>query len=334
MDGWVDSVPALLDWPQKWVEELEKEAALYLLRQGQLESESTLKIGSKRKEAVLALIPEWTRDPDLENRSTNSLLVLRNASFINNNASILARASVVDLITRFLSLPVDFLLDLSLHTPEPFQHILVILQSIFPFLKQHLTPSLHSIFATTLPHLLVESRDLGILHHLFPLLIGALSNSSALNPPSPPPQLIPYLLNLLTLPTNPPSPLLELAIDLLISLSTQSSNSRTILAQDAFPGHLRNLVILLEHSGKPLQASWETPGPYQGIMVRNPASLAAQAEEASQRRKRDRDVATRQLEQYGRVDVVAEVGDRPPNISPAIRKKLYTMSEPQRSIAW
>lgn len=71
-------------------------------------------------------------------------------------------------------------------------------------------------------------------------------------------------------------------------------------------------------------------------MVRNPASTTAQAEEASQRRKREREAAARQLEMYGRVELVPEggLGDRPPAISPHLKKKFYTMSEPQRSIAW
>jgi chromatin structure-remodeling complex subunit RSC9 len=330
LEGWVDSIPALLDWPTRWLVELEKEAALYQLRRGQLDGNP---LKRKKSDAVLGVIAEWTRDPDLVNRATNSLLILRNASFANNNASVMTRPSLVDFIERFFLLPLPFLLELSLRISEPIQHLLVILQSIFPILKSQLTPALLDIFGTVLPTLLVESRDSAIINLLLPLLISSFALAPTHPFPPLPPTLIPYLLKLLTL--SPAPPLLDLSIDLLITLTTSSpANTRLILSLPSFPAHLRNLMLLLEHGAKPLQATWEAPGPYQGVLIRNPASMNAQAEAAAQQRKRDRDLAARQLETHGRVELVAEVGDRPPVISQAMRKKLYSMAEPQRSIAW
>jgi len=317
LETWVDSVGALQAWPEIWLEELEREAALMAVRDG-------LVNGSKRE--VLGAIPEWTNSTSTEFRAIHSLLVLRNASFVGNNAKIICRATFLAFLARFFALPIPFLLDVTLRSPEPVQHIFVILQSIFPHI--HPSPPINRIFATVLPNLLIETRDLAMLNLLLPLL-----NSSFILPklPPPPDTLVPHLLNLLTL--QPPAPSLELTLDLLISLTLQSSLARSILALPTFPAYLKTLVMMLEHGARPTQASWEAPGSHS-LTVRNPASGAVEAEEASRRRAAAREAAQRNMEIFGGPGVLCDVGDEPPSLSQATKSRLYSLPEPRRSIAW
>ncbi len=317
LETWVDSVGALQAWPEIWLDDLEKEAALTELRDGLLYR--------KRKE-VLGAVPEWTTSATTEARAIHSLLVLRNASFVGNNAKIICRATFLAFLARFFALPIPFLLEVALRSPEAVQHILVILQSIFPHL--HPSPPIYRIFSTVLPSLLIETRDLAMLNLLLPLL----NTSHALpNLPPSPDTVIPHLLNLITL--SPPPPLLELILDLLISLTLQPPLIRSILSLTTFPAHLKTLVILLEHGARPTQASWEAPG-NQNLTVRNPAGGAVQAEEASRRRAMEREAAQNKMEIFGGPGVFCEVGDKPPTLSHATRSRLYSLPEPRRSIAW
>jgi chromatin structure-remodeling complex subunit RSC9 len=344
-----------LAYPVKWLEEVEKESVLYTLRNGNGSGQSKAReIGEGEKERMaLGIISDWTRDLELESRAINSLLILRNASFLSTNAKSICRSGFIDLVARFFSLPVDFLLEMSLRQPEPLQHLFVLIQSTFPYLQQTaLGPSLSiagagqdlsekdregrvryrnllQAFSKTLPTMIVETRDAGILHNLLPILIAAFQIP---NIPPPPPSLIPYLLNTTTL--NPPVPMLELCIDLLISLSQNSVNSRTILSNPSFPAHLRQMIILLEHGVKKTQASWEAPGQVYGVVVPNPASTSGQLEQATKRRRVEREKAQRVLESGNAMGVVVEVGDRPPVMSVLAKRKLQGMSEPARAIHW
>ena len=317
LETWVDSVGALQAWPEIWVEELEREAALLEVRDG-------LMNGAKR--AVLGVIPEWTRDPSVETRAIHSLLVLRNASLVGNNAKIICRATFLAFLARFFALPVPFLLELTLRSPEAVHHLLVILQSIVPHL--HPTPPIHRVFATVLPNILIDTRDLAMLNLLLPLLNASFGLP---NLPSPPATLVPHLLDLLSL--EPPPPLLELTLDLLISLTILTPLTRAVLALPTFPAHLKTLVILLEHDARSTQASWDAPGS-QSLTVRNPAGGAIMAEEASRRRTVEREAAQRHMEIFGGPGVFSEVGDKPPIIGHATRNRLYALAEPQRAIAW
>jgi len=364
LDQWPESVGALLRYPMKWLEEVEKESTLYALRNrrqthGQATTTTTTtgtgkEAGEKEKEAVvLGIISDWTRDLELESRAINSLLVLRNASFSSTNAKSMCRSEFIDLVARFFSMPVDFLLEMSLRQPEPLQHLFVLIQSTFPYLQQNAlgNPSSSSTtstakrqserengdryrnllqaFSRTLPTMIIETRDAGILHNLLPILIAAFQIP---NIPPPPPTLIPYLLKTMTL--QPPTPMLDLCIDLLISLSQNSVNSRTILSDSSFPAHLRHMVLLLEQGGKKTQAAWEAPGQVYGVVVPNPASTSGQLEQATKRRKVERERAQRVIEAGNPMGVVVQVGDRPPVMSAAAKRKLHAMPEPARAIHW
>lgn len=334
LEAWHESVNALLAYPTQWVGEMEKEAVLFQLRQaGAGDADSGL----------LGIVSDWTRDADLETRAINSLLVLRNASFTSNNARAICKAPYTDFLVRLFSLPADFLLDLSLRQPEVLQHVFVLIQSTFPYLAQKPPPSIDATatakpdrklldtLSKTMTSIVIETRDAGILHNLMPILIAAYQIPHIpLAPPQP--ELIPYLLKTLTL--APPPPLLDLSIDLLISLTQNSSNSRSVLSDPRFPAHLRNMVLLLEHSVRKTAAAWEAPGQLHGMVVPNPASGAGLVEQASKRRKVEREHAQKILESGNTVGVLVEVGDRPPPMSAAAKKKLLLMKEPARSIHW
>jgi hypothetical protein len=184
-------------------------------------------------------------------------------------------------------------------------------------------------FSNTLPTLIIETRDAGILHNLLPILIVAFQIP---NIQLPPPTLIPHLLKTLTL--TPPMPLLEYSIDLLISLTQNSANSRTILADRDFPAHLRNMVLLLEHGMRKTSANWEAPGQIYGVITPNPASASGQLEQATKKRKIDRDVAQKALQSGDGAGVVVPVGDRPPYMSMVAKRRLLAMPEPERAIHW
>ena len=315
LETWVDSVGALQAWPERWLEGLEKEAALMEVRK---EGVSTM---------VLGAIPEWTEDPAVEIRAIHSLLILRNASILNTNAKIICRATFLAFLDRFFGLPIPFLLEISLRSPEPFQHILVILQSIFTNLQP--SPRIIHLFSRVLPALLVDTRDLAMLNLLLPLMniSFTLPNLSIRAT-----KLLPHVLYLLAL--SPAPPLLELTLDLLISLTLQTSHAKAVLSDPSFPAHLKTLVMLLEHGARPTQASWENPASLQGVMVRNPAGGAAMAEEASRRRTMAREASQRDMEIFGGPGVFALVGDRQPVLGQVTKSKLYSLPEPRRSIAW
>jgi chromatin structure-remodeling complex subunit RSC9 len=317
LETWIDSVAAFQYWPEKWVEELEKEAALQEVREG--------RVGAARDVFVLGAIPAWTRDEAVEMRATHSLQVLRNASFTGNNAKLICRATFLGVLERFFALPVPFLLEISLRSPEAFAHILVILQSIIPSLTPF--PRIARILTTVIPALLVETRDVAMLHHLIPLLISSLTLP---NLPPVPDSLAQHLLYLLTL--TPPPNILEYTLDLLISLTLQSAQARQILSLPTFPAHLRTLVMLLEHGARSLQATREAPIGLQGAVHRNPASGAILAEAASRRRTIERDAAGKKL--YSGERVLVDVGDKPPQLAPSTKAMLYNMREPRRSITW
>ncbi|WVF72352.1 hypothetical protein IAT40_007167 [Kwoniella sp. CBS 6097] len=350
---WMDSISALKEWPEKWIESLEHEAALDELRkasrsiQGQLDLEVGAEGSSKKRKVeiyrdqeqeriALGSIPEWTTPPSTLQRATNSLLVLRNASFHNSNAEMLCRASFLTLLDRFFVLPISFILDLSLRYPEPVHHIFTIVQSIFPYLQPE--AEVKRIFSLIFPKLLIETRDSAMIGNLLPLIISGLTVPSM---PPPPTQLIPHLLQLLVLrpvqqystPTAS-SQILELTLDLLISLSLNGHNARSILSQPNLSAHLKSLTLLLEHNAQPIIKSQDAPTHTLGRSVRNPASEGVRIGTATERRKKEREVNQRQMEAYGGPGVRVEVGDRSPVLSQAVKDRLYAMPEPARSISW
>ncbi|WVQ98579.1 hypothetical protein IAU59_005707 [Kwoniella sp. CBS 9459] len=352
---WVDSVSALKEWPEKWIESLEQEAALEHLREvsrttqghtsesvgNATDGEGSSKkrkvdISQAQRQLALGAIPEWTTSPSTLQRATNSLLVLRNASFHNSNAEMLCRASFLAFLDRFFTLPISFILDLSLRYPEPVHHILTIVQSIFPYLRPQ--AEVKRIFAVIFPKLLIETRDSAMMGNLLPLIISGLTIPSI---PPPPAELIPHLLQLLVLrpaqqystPTAS-SQILELTLDLLISLSLNGNNARSILSQSNLSAHLRSLTLLLEHNAQPIIKALDAPSHTLGRSVRNPASEAIRTSAATERRKKEREMNQRQMEAFGGPGVRVEVGDRSPVLSQAVKDRLYAMPEPARSITW
>lgn len=315
LEKYIDSLPALLEWPLIWLEDLERAAALNEARK------------QGYKGLALAAVPEWTVDPATETRAVNSLLVLRNASYVGINAKHITSKAFIGFITRFFALPYDFLLDIILRSPEPIQHILVTLQAVTPFLPPS-PPVLH-LLSSTLPAILVDTRDMSILHLLLPLLISALLIPTL---PPLPPTLAPHLLLLLSL--SPPSTILDLTLDLLISLTVTPGPARIVLASPNISAHLKHLVRLLEHGARQTSASFDPQTWTMGGLARNPASTVWAAEEASKRRAAEREEAQRRIQVYGQGSVVGEVGDRPPGLADTIKARLYKMKEPERSVAW
>ncbi|KAK8870034.1 hypothetical protein IAR55_000604 [Kwoniella newhampshirensis] len=348
LETWVDSVSALKEWPERWAEGLEKEAAMAELRAGNLatppaehehdvDGESVVVVGdgepsSKRRKLVkeaLGAMPEWTNDPVVESRATNSLLILRNASFTTSNAKIICRTTFLSFLDRFFSLPISCLLEVMLRTPEPVQHILTIVQSIFPHLIRIPSTEVTRIFGGVFPKLLVETRDQGMMNHLLPLVISGMTIP---NLPSPPAELVTHLFRQLVLRPNPA--ILELTLDLLISLTHNATHAKIILSQSDFPAHLRSLVALLTYGGQMKNIYWNADTAVRGVVYRNPAGDAVRAEYASRRRAMEREVAQKNMEVFGGRGVLGAVGDKPPAMSDVVKKKLYAMREPARSIQW
>ncbi|WWD15672.1 hypothetical protein CI109_100094 [Kwoniella shandongensis] len=335
LETWMDSVSVLKEWPERWLDGLEKEATVAEIRAGRLEEEFGEERSNKRQRRklvnqALGALPEWSNDPIIETRATNSLLVLRNASFTTSNAKIICRTSFLSFLDRFFSLPIPFLLEVMLRTPEPFHHILTIVQSIFPNLSQISSPQVTRIFGEVFPRLLVETRDQAMMGNLLPLVISGMTIS---NLPPPPTELITHLFRQLVIRPSSGN-ILELTLDLLISFSLNPIHARTILSQPDFPAHLRSLVVLLEHRAQPKTRSWENDLGNPGTIYRNPAGEAVRAEFASRRRAIERDIAQRNMEVFGGRGVLSEVGDKPPAMSEMVKKKLYAMREPARSIQW
>ncbi|WWD01731.1 hypothetical protein V866_008677 [Kwoniella sp. B9012] len=351
LETWVDSVGALKEWPEKWLEGLELEVAHDHLRESRRIKE---KLGEDNGEEVvdldldlaLSIIPSWTIPPSTIDRATNSLLVLRNASFTHSNAKIICRTSFLSFLNRFFTLPLDFLLELSLKYPEPIHHILNILQSIFPYLagqqEKQQQDEIRNIFSKILPSLLVHTRDLAMIQNILPLLILGLTNNTYSHFDNTTlSQLIDHLLNLIILRPTPtstnttPPILLDLTLDLLISLSQNTLYAKSILLHQSFSAHLKNLVYLLEYGSRQTVANWDNPLSLTGKVVRNPASDYIRIENASKRRRMERDQNQRQMEIFGGAGVKnVDVGDKPPVLERSTRERLFAMREPNRSIAW
>lgn len=315
LDKFIDAIPALLEYPLLWLDELERGAAL----------------AQARREGRFGFVGEWAVDRDTEDRAINSLLVLRNASIgsAGHNAKLVGGSKAfTGFLTRLFALPVEYLLDeVLLSSPEPIQHVLNILQATLPYLPP--SPAMLDILSSTLPTILIHTRDLTILHLILPLLISALLIPSL---PPLPPALTSHLVLLLSL--SPPPSILDLTLDLLISLTVAPGPARLILASPSISAHLRHMMRLLEHGARQTSASFEPLTWTQGGMARNPASTTWATEEASKKRTKEREEAQRLIEVYGPMAVVGDVGDRPPPLGEALKAKLYKMKEPQRSITW
>jgi hypothetical protein len=94
------------------------------------------------------------------------------------------------------------------------------------------------------------------------------------------------------------------------------------------------MVLLLEHGMRKTSANWEAPGQIYGVITPNPASASGQLEQATKKRKIDRDVAQKALQSGDGAGVVVPVGDRPPYMSMVAKRKLLAMPEPDRAIHW
>ncbi|WWC85197.1 uncharacterized protein L201_000056 [Kwoniella dendrophila CBS 6074] len=383
LETWVDSVSALKEWPEKWVQYLELQAAQVELKEQQQRQQrpqvdsSIEKEEDEKRNLALSIIPEWTQSPKLIDRAINSLLVLRNSSFTSSNAKIICRTSFLSFLNRFFNLPLNFLLEISIKNPEPIHHILNILQSIFPYLKQnHLLQNegqdinIRFLFNQVLPKLLIHSRDQSIIQNLLPLLIMGLTIDQH-KPSIPIPilkELIEHLLQIIilrptttttnstTTTTNSPSPiLLDLILDLLISLTQNPIYSKTILCSKGFSIHLKNLTALLEYGSRQTQANWENNINLQGKVIRNPASDFIRNENSQKRRKLQRESNQKQMteflslqnqqqqQQQQNLQIlpiqppiinVDNVGDKPPILNKLTKERLYNMREPNRSISW
>lgn len=126
--------------------------------------------------------------------------------------------------------------------------------------------------------------------------------------------------------------MLDLLLDTLISLTLNPIYARQLLSDPKLSVYLKSLVPLLERDAKPFPAKWDSSAAYAGKEIKNPASPASLAEEASKKRAKDREVSQRLLEMGGNVDV--PVGDSPPVLPQLLKNKLYAMKESARSIAW
>ncbi|KAL7424576.1 Chromatin structure-remodeling complex protein rsc9 [Cryptotrichosporon argae] len=317
LETWVDSVAALRVWPERWLEQLEREAALFLARGA---DNDTVR-------AALGAVPEWTRDAMTAQRAAECLLILRNASVSPGNAKLICRTSFADVLVRFFSLPHAFLLDLALREPEPFLHILVIFNSMIYHLFP--SPTVFQIFATVLPDLVVDTRDTAILAATLPILIATLPIPSV---PPPPARLVPHLLRMLVadLPANLP----DLVLDLLVSLTMLPQHARMLLALPEFGGHLRTIVGWLERGARPYVVQIEAPVARQASLVPNPAGAQARAEAASRRRLAQHEADARVIAAQDGYGITRPVGIKSPALDPAMVDMLYKMTEPRRSIAW
>ena len=314
LEAWVDSVAALQVWPEKWLAHLEEVASIRLVR-----------AGAPAPNNVKALVPEWTIDPDVARRATESLQVLRNASFIGSAPKIIARQSFLAWLDRLFALPLDMLAEIMVSNPEAMSHVLIIISSILPHIRH--TPAILRLLSDTLPNLFLDTRDSAMMVLILPLLISA---SSIQTLPSFPSELVGHLMRLLS--NYPPQPLLDLVLDLLVGLAAHTASARHILSSPSIGVYLRSIVPYLSYGSKPFTARWESTPSLAGKLVRNPASQSGLAEEASRRRGLEREAAQKAMDAGQMVDT--PTGDKPPQLAPAIMKKLFTMPEPDRSILW
>jgi chromatin structure-remodeling complex subunit RSC9 len=318
-DRWVDPVLALKEWPEKWLEDLEREAAYREL----LNSNSS----SSRASAALGAIPQWTRSPATELRASYSLQILRNASFHERNNAAMYRAKLQTFLTRFFELPTEFLVEVAARAPEPFQHVLVIFQGLYD--RIHADEATIRVVSKVVPALAMATADAGVLMLVLPLMIRAFANP-ALPPASE--GFLQHMLYFLTL--NPPAPLLDYVLDLLAVLATMPQYARVILSDLSFPGYLRSLVLLLEHGARSESAVWTPNAPFRPMEVLNPASDVTIARNAARRRRAERDQDKTRMEMFGGPGVFREVGDTQPVLPVPLKKELWAMSEPKRSISW
>ena len=317
LDQYLDSDTILCEWPQLWVDELEREAAY----------RTALRDPDQYREA-LGAVPDVTRQPVTEARATYSLQVLRNLSLVQgNNARRLSRGPFLDVVTRIFSLPMDFLLEVAQRTPEPILHILVILQRSFEFLAS--TPETQNILNEVLPTLVMHSRDIAVLSSVLPILVKVYSNAYS----GPPPDgFIQHMLYLLTLTGS--TELLELVLDLLAAMVPMPQHARAILAEPSFPAHLRTLVGLLEYGSQQQKINFQPPPALRGRDVINPACDIQLARQTCLLRRAEREADESRMEMFGGPGVFREVGDEAPQLAPSITNELYHMSETKRSVAW
>lgn len=316
LESWIDSVTALREWPDQWLDDLDREAAHQALLR---EPSGSVALGS---------VPDFTRSPVVETRATLCLQVIRNASFTPANARLLARTSFVNFLLRFFDLPLDFVLDIALRSPEIVQHMLVILQSVYQYLPDS-SPKVVKLLTEVLPTLATKTRDMGILHLLLPVLITTFQTPTY---PPPPPRFIQHLLYLVML--SPPARLLELVLDLLAAMVPQANYARMVLSDPCFPAHLKQLTLLLDNGAQATEMSVQPPAPTRANKAVNPASTTTLARQGALRRRAERDADQKRMELFGGPGVHREVGDSAPQLSDAIKRELYVMTEPKRSIAW
>ncbi|WRT66848.1 uncharacterized protein IL334_003811 [Kwoniella shivajii] len=309
LETWVDSVSALIEWPIKWLDQLELESTSVLLRerrypfegsdldsdlgadldsvgekrkrqaqpqQHEVDSKTKAKTKTKTKtkaqiDLAKSVIPEWTIDKrKLEERATNSLLILRNSSFTTSNSKIICRTIFLDFLLRFFNLPIDFLINhLMLNSPEPIHHILIIIQSIFPYLRisphhfstsmstsisnsnsnsrangqaqahAHAHDEIKTVFGDILPRLLIQTKDQSMINNLIPLIIMGLTIPNCLSQ-SIESELIEHLLRSLVLrPSSSSSS---------STTTTSSSSSNTITSLDL------SLDLLISLTQNPIYA--------------------------------------------------------------------------------
>ncbi|ODO11425.1 hypothetical protein I350_00205 [Cryptococcus amylolentus CBS 6273] len=331
LDSWVDSVGALKEWPTKWLEGLEKEAAAFELRQGRLdfadvkgEDRSAKRL---KRDLVLSTMPEWLSDPAVEKRATNSLLILRNASFSGPNAKTICKEPFLAFLNDFFSLPIPFLQHLLLRSPEPVHHIFATIQSIFPAMNTEI-PGIRRIFGEVFPRLLMESSDIAVANDVLPILIMGQTIPNITYPP----ELVPYLLRLLAL--RPPGATLDLVLDLITAFTLNPVYARQILCDPNFMQHLKSLAVLLDHNGQNLSILYDGVPYMRAKAVLNPAGGAYKADESRKRRTLEREWAQKTIDPLSGRGMAMEVGTEPPTLSDAAKKRLFAMKEPQRSIAW
>ncbi|BEJ16177.1 hypothetical protein CspHIS471_0507820 [Cutaneotrichosporon sp. HIS471] len=320
LDNYLDSVSALCEWPQQWLDQLEREDVYReLLGAG--------RGGDELARKALGAVPAFAANPVVEARATYSLQVLRNCSFVSQNARTIARTRFIHIVTRFFDLPAPFLLEIAARSPEAIQHLLLIIQQVTPFL--YVGPPVYKLLSEVLPHLAMHTRDSTVLQLIIPTLITVFQVPTF---PPPPDAFIQHMLYLLTL--NPPPPLLAMVLDLLAAVAPHAQYARTILSDPSISAHLRQLTILLEHQAKTHEMAFEITSKARGKTIYNPAAASHLSREAAMKRQRQREIDQPQMEVFGGPGVFREVGTVAPSLNPAIKKELFVLSEPKRSIAW
>jgi len=323
-ERWVDPVLALAEWPNRWLDDLEREAAYHRLMK---DAAAGTEVAERD---ALGAIPSWTRSPATELRASYSLQILRNSSFHERNIVSMYKADLGAFLSRFFDLPTEFLVEVATRAPEPFQHILIIFQSLYDRIPAFAAePSAMRAVSQVLPALAMQTADVGVLLAVLPIMIRAFALPGT--PPAPD-GFLQHMLYYLTL--NPPAPLLDYVLDLLAVLATVPTYARAILSDSSFPAYLKTLVMLLDHGARQENAMWNPSGPFRPMDVPNPASEVTLARDASRRRRAEREADKARMEAFGGNGVFREVADKPPVLPRPLVKELYAMSEPKRSISW